>query len=925
MRLIEGLNGSMGFRSWRIAAFLVPVCLSTFGGCPRSSTRLSLQGRAMLLSRQGRTDEANRLWLTLLNRARSGGDEKGVWEVQIQMARLAGYEGRVEVARALLMEVFQSAKTRKNRRSMAEARLELARIFYSVGRFQDALDECFWVPLYAEAGKELGLAALGHALAARISAVRGENEEALKMLARVRVMVRRAKGSTWEGSAHLETGQVLLDLADLNEASAHLERARMLFSLTGDLDGLYTVNQAIARIFSAKGRYGNAARVMEKAGSGFMSRRAFALAAAALHWAFNLHRAARDIAGQRRTIASAFRAYMQTPLLANQAWLSVDRASALVEGKKVANVVPFLREAAERLERLKDRFTAGHARLLLGRAHLLGGNTALAAEEVTRALDHAARKASSELNWRSYFFLGHLYDTVLDREERATRFYLGAANALQSLATGPDLLAIGDDSDADTVYLRLAEIHAKQYRRSRSDIHLNGVLSALERRTTRSLLTVLSRCDAALADSEKARRRYTALAGEEREVGRMFTDPRVSPAARKILWNRLVTLRGLKSKAENEAIRFSSVKMEPVTLTMIQRKLRSDEAFLAYLLSRTGGLMMVVRKDKAALHPIKAHKLDEICTDHVALLSLDPARRSEGERARLVSIEKKLAASLLDGAASHLAGAGKIFAVLPEPLGRCAIPALPWGRGRLGHNIRMVMIPSPATWLKLGATTPDNSSSRALVVIPQGPLASSPAQSALLAAGQKVRFLQYAFLDRQIITDRLGADKVAVWTGGMATEDRLKKTKLDQYRWIHFASHSLIPSRPRGLAQPALVLSAARRGSQDGLLLLREIVGMDFPAGGVLLSGGPASAFRNSDVMSGFLGSFLLSGARSVVFPLWAGSDESRRRYNAAFYKALAGDLPLDHAAEYAADSLRKHPAFTDPHYWASWVIYGVP
>ncbi|HEY7161786.1 MAG TPA: tetratricopeptide repeat protein, partial [Acidobacteriota bacterium] len=62
---------------------------------------------------------------------------------------------------------------------------------------------------------------------------------------------------------------------------------------------------------------------------------------------------------------------------------------------------------------------------------------------------------------------------------------------------------------------------------------------------------------------------------------------------------------------------------------------------------------------------------------------------------------------------------------------------------------------------------------------------------------------------------------VTLLIGNQATEERMKRLELNQYRNLHFASHGLInESRPQ---LSALVLSSSSTGKEDGYLTMREV------------------------------------------------------------------------------------------------------
>ena len=121
-----------------------------------------------------------------------------------------------------------------------------------------------------------------------------------------------------------------------------------------------------------------------------------------------------------------------------------------------------------------------------------------------------------------------------------------------------------------------------------------------------------------------------------------------------------------------------------------------------------------------------------------------------------------------------------------------------------------------------------------------------------------------------------------------ATKEELLRTDLGRYRFIHFATHGLLPVES-GIKEPALVLSYEGERKDDMLLSLSEILQLKLRADMVVLSAcntGSGKVTRAEGVAS--LGSaFLAAGAASVMVSLWQVSDSSTALLMEAFYGNL--------------------------------------
>lgn len=182
--------------------------------------------------------------------------------------------------------------------------------------------------------------------------------------------------------------------------------------------------------------------------------------------------------------------------------------------------------------------------------------------------------------------------------------------------------------------------------------------------------------------------------------------------------------------------------------------------------------------------------------------------------------------------------------------------------------------------------------------------------------------------------------------GADATEERLRELaendQLRDFRWIHFATHTLIDDRnadgslivlsQRELADPlASALSGATR--TDGLLSAREII-RDWRLDADLVSlSSCRSALGVESPGDGFLGlsqAFFYAGARSVVVSLWSVDDRASSILMGAFYQNLAAGHARSQALWRAKQALRAHEErgvhpYQHPAYWSAFVLHGSP
>jgi CHAT domain-containing protein len=165
--------------------------------------------------------------------------------------------------------------------------------------------------------------------------------------------------------------------------------------------------------------------------------------------------------------------------------------------------------------------------------------------------------------------------------------------------------------------------------------------------------------------------------------------------------------------------------------------------------------------------------------------------------------------------------------------------------------------------------------------------------------------------------------KAETRTGMDATKQELLRTDLARYKFVHFATHGILPVES-GIKEPSLVLSYDGRGKDDMLLTLSEILEFKLRADMVVLSAcntGSGKVTRAEGVAS--LGSaFLAAGAASVTVSLWHVADNSTAELMEEFYKNLVKGMSKA-AALAAARSALVAKGYDNPFFWAPFVLTG--
>lgn len=188
--------------------------------------------------------------------------------------------------------------------------------------------------------------------------------------------------------------------------------------------------------------------------------------------------------------------------------------------------------------------------------------------------------------------------------------------------------------------------------------------------------------------------------------------------------------------------------------------------------------------------------------------------------------------------------------------------------------------------------------------------------------GLEVRPVPFSALEAQKV-ERYAWPRSEVYMGGEASEHRIKTSRLDKFRVIHFATHGLISQRRPD--RSALVLASADGDGEDGFLQAREIYRLKLKGDLVVLS---ACGSAHGQILGGegpqsLAQAFFYAGAQSVVASLWSINDERAAAFMEAFYRHLTNGQSKVEALRAAKLEVLRDSSTSAPRYWACFILIG--
>jgi CHAT domain-containing protein len=157
-----------------------------------------------------------------------------------------------------------------------------------------------------------------------------------------------------------------------------------------------------------------------------------------------------------------------------------------------------------------------------------------------------------------------------------------------------------------------------------------------------------------------------------------------------------------------------------------------------------------------------------------------------------------------------------------------------------------------------------------------------------------------------------------------ATKERFKNSALDDFRFIHLATHGTVDLQSPDLS--GIYFKSDENKPYDNILYVGEIYGLSINAELVVLSAcetGLGKINRGEGVM-GLGQAFAYSGADNLILSLWKVADESTSLLMQSFYQG-----EFENEAHSFSHGLRKAKLamidsdYSAPYYWAPFILWG--
>ncbi|HZE89942.1 MAG TPA: CHAT domain-containing protein, partial [Verrucomicrobiae bacterium] len=358
------------------------------------------------------------------------------------------------------------------------------------------------------------------------------------------------------------------------------------------------------------------------------------------------------------------------------------------------------------------------------------------------------------------------------------------------------------------------------------------------------------------------------------------------------------------------------------TVARLQEALRENEALVSFqsnLDARRRGWALAITRDSARTWelPDRAELTGEISL-FLGLL----ARRDDSEGAGAASLYRDLFAEGLRGLPERIT---HLIVVPDGPLHKLPIDALRTEAEGLplAARFEISIAPSCSTWLRWSGAPAVTAASPLLALadpaLDAGPSAPAAYRAATVASGLRLGSLPRARDEARSLAGSLGAgSRIAL--GADATERFMKTVDLRSFRMLHIAAHAVVDE-----AHPerSAVLLAPGADDEDGLLQIREIVGLDLKGRLIFLSScdSASGTVVEGEGVMGLARAFFQAGAVGVVGSLWPIRDDEAALMVDAMATHLGRGASIASAlASARRDRLKAGAPAAD---WAALVVLG--
>ncbi|HET9399804.1 MAG TPA: CHAT domain-containing protein [Candidatus Acidoferrales bacterium] len=588
-------------------------------------------------------------------------------------------------------------------------------------------------------------------------------------------------------------------------------------------------------------------------------------------------------------------------------------------------------------------------------------NSALASQQHALSLVHQ-RGGDPDFEWQIDGRIGRV-QRALGRNDEALEAYrnsIARIEMLRSVAVSTEEGRAGVLERSRATYAEIADLLFDMHREAEA-------LEIAERARARAFLEVLAESRGGVDEdlgAEQHKQEDSILArisAAQKQLWKENASPEERKQSEASLTAAETELENFQRELRRTNPRYASVRYpQPADIAEIQSKLlQENSVFVEFLLGEKRSLAWAVTKDHVTTVVLSPrHELESDSANYRKLLSRGVSTLTlQSSLSELNVLGAKLYRSLLQPLAPAIGSRQTILLVPDGGLQYLPFEALITdpGRGPKGSGPRYLAEkaiitygPSASALLAVGEINRAHQQPpKTLVafgdpVVPSHPAtgashviasvkASSlraidlPPATDLSERGFSLTPLPYTRQEVLAIGSLFPAAQRRLFLGREDREEAVKSEKLDDYRYIHFASHGLMDELRPG--RSGILFSPSLSSSEPGFLQVNDILHLKLNADLVTLSACSTGLGRlvSGEGILGLTRAFFYAGARNVVVSLWNVNDSATAVLMKEFYANLNRGLDEKTALQQAKLRMLRNanPLWRHPYYWAPFVLVG--
>jgi len=371
----------------------------------------------------------------------------------------------------------------------------------------------------------------------------------------------------------------------------------------------------------------------------------------------------------------------------------------------------------------------------------------------------------------------------------------------------------------------------------------------------------------------------------------------------------------------------------PIPLHRIRNELLDPSSvLLEYALGENRSFVWIVSRSTFKYVVLPPRR--EIERQSETLLALLPRR----DDAAIAAAARQLSNSILAPVAAYI-GDSRLLIVASGALQRVpfAMLPLPGSSEPLVTRHESAVLPSASTIALLRTPSPAyREPSKSIAIFADPVFTGAPVPNRILehlasapvdpAVPRSIPQLPFTRREAEEIARLTPKETTLLALGSNASRKAALDSALENYRYIHFATHGYLDPEHPSLSALLLSFRNGNNEPEDGFLRVSDIYNLRFNASLVVLSAcqtGLGKEVRGEGLI-GLPRAFLFAGVPRVVVSLWNVNDQATAELMRLFYRRLVKDgLRPAAALRQAQLALRKQNRWNSPYYWAAFQQQG--